>query len=80
MPNHVENFIIPLLYLLIIYYVTFKPKSVTKLTLFLLKVCVLLCSAETAVILMCLTGSNFALQEMEATPITNTHHQHRTRH
>ena len=41
-PNHVKNFIIVLFYVLFKHKITFKPRSVTKSTLFLLTFSVLL--------------------------------------
>ena len=52
-PNHVENLIITLFYVLVIHNITFKPKSVTKSSLFLLTFSVLLCFVMLSVIPMC---------------------------
>ena len=52
-PNHVDNFMITLFYVLIIQNITFKPKSVTKSTLFFMTFSVLLCSQQGALISMC---------------------------
>ena len=59
--NHVENFIIALFFVLVIHNVTFKPKRATKSAQFLLTFSVLLCSAESSVILMCLNGNIFKM-------------------